>query len=29
MLSLLLLGCFHIFVDFTHNVSPQKEVANL
>jgi hypothetical protein len=29
MLSLLSLGCFHIFVNSTHNVSPQKEVANL
>jgi len=28
MLSLLLLGCFHMFVNSTHNVSPQKEVAN-
>jgi hypothetical protein len=29
MLSLLLLGCFHIFVNSTDNVSFQKEVANL
>jgi len=29
MLSLLLLGCFHIFVNSTHNVSPQKEMADL
>ncbi len=29
MLSLLLLSCFHIFVNSTHNVSPQKEVANV
>jgi hypothetical protein len=25
----LLLGCFHIFLDSTHNVSLQKEVADL
>jgi hypothetical protein len=29
MLLLLLLDCFHLFVDFIHNVSFQEGVANL
>jgi hypothetical protein len=29
MLLLLLINCFHLFVDYIHNVSPQKEVANM
>jgi hypothetical protein len=29
MLSFLLLGCIHIFVDSTNNVSSQKEVVDL
>jgi hypothetical protein len=29
MLLLLLIDCFHLFVDCIHNVSPQEEVANM
>jgi hypothetical protein len=29
MLLLLLLYCFHLFVDFIHNVPPQEKMADL
>jgi hypothetical protein len=29
MLLLLLIDCFHLFVDCIHHVSPQEEVINM